>query len=39
MERNGKRCQEERSRKPEVIGEGAWGDILAGLVNCRIGYT
>ena len=29
MERNGERCREERSRKLEVAGVGAWSENLA----------
>ena len=39
MVSNGKRWQEERSRKAEVAGGGAWSENLAGVVDSRIGYT
>ena len=33
------KCREERSQKPEVAGEIAGSESLAGVAYCRIGYT
>ena len=33
------KCREEGSQKPEVAGEIAGSESLAGVAYCRIGYT